>query len=98
MTKHTLRSLLLLALATSTAHAVPEICGNGLDDDSDGFLDEGCYPGLAGVNDSPLSTADTGIVSPSTGSLYYQLPADVAPKVPFGVSIALRRIYTSQLN
>ncbi len=36
------------------------------------------------------------MVSPLTGSSRFQLPADIAPKVPFGSGIGLRRFYTSQ--
>ena len=60
MTKHALLAVIILAAVGSTAEAVPEICGNGVDDDSDGFSDESCYPGLTtGITDSPLSTAAT---------------------------------------
>jgi len=75
-----------------------EICGNGQDDDGDGLLDEGCYSTLTtGVCESPLSCNETGMVSPLLGALRYQLPADVAPKVPYGLGIGLRRFYGSQL-
>jgi RHS repeat-associated protein len=95
-----LLALVLVGLASSPAWAqpVPEICGNGIDDDNDGFADEGCYPGLAGVADSPLPLSDTGLVSPTTGSLYYRLPPDVAPKVPYGPSLALARVYVSKYS
>jgi YD repeat-containing protein len=90
-----LLALGLVCTASSPVWAV-EICGNGVDDDSDGYTDKGCYPGLAGVDESPLS--DTGMVSPSTGSLYYRLPPDVAPRVPFGVPISFGRVYTSMYS
>jgi hypothetical protein len=77
--------------APVTARAA-EICGNGIDDDSNGRADEGCH---AMQCESPLSCADTGMVSPLRGSLRYQLPPDVAPKVPFGPGIGLRRFYAS---
>src|SRR5690606_15603024 len=78
---------------------VPEICGNGIDDDSDGFADETCYVGLTtGITDSPLATADSGMVSPSTGSLYYELSPDVASRVPFGPSLYFQRVYTSMYD
>src|SRR6266536_1040207 len=98
-TRSLLLSICLIALTASTARAVPEICGNGIDDDGDGFADESCYPGLtAGMVDSPLSTHDTGMVSPSTGSLYYHLPPDVAPHVACGPSISFVRSYASFYN
>src|SRR6266480_1661132 len=85
--------------ASPSAWATAEICGNGVDDDGDGYADEGCYPGLTtGITDSPLSTADTGLISPSTGSLYYPLPPDVAPKTAIGFPIAMRRTYASMVN
>ncbi|MEO8698736.1 MAG: hypothetical protein ABI867_01800 [Kofleriaceae bacterium] len=85
-----------LVLASSSVQAA-EICGNGLDDDADGLADEGCYPTLTtGQCESPLSCEETGMVSPLTGSLRYSLPPDVAPKVPWGFGIGLRRFYLSQ--
>jgi hypothetical protein len=81
----------LMASAFSTAHAA-EICGNAQDDDADGAADEGCYPALfTSQCESPLSCADTGMVSPSTGSLHYTLPPDVALKSPWGPGIGFRR-------
>ena len=69
MSKQFLLSLLALASLVSSA-AAAEICGNGIDDDSNGLVDEGCYPSLTtGQCESPLSCADTGDVSPRTGSL-----------------------------
>ena len=91
-------SYVLLAwvfLLASTAEAA-EICGNGLDDDADNLADEGCYPGVVtDVCESPLSCSETGMVSPLLGALRYQLPPDVAPRVPFGPGIGFRRFYTS---
>ncbi len=93
-----MRSLLLaasLVVLPALAEAA-EICGNGLDDDADSLTDEGCYPGLTtDVCESPLSCAETGLVSPIMGSLRYQLPPDVAPRVPYGSGIGFRRFYTS---
>src|SRR6185436_20253394 len=99
MMKLALLAAFVLAALSSSAEAAPEVCGNGVDDDSDGFADESCYPGLTtGITESPLSTADTGMVSPSTGSLYYSLPPDVAAKVPFGPSLMMKRTYASFYN
>ncbi|MGE0550196.1 MAG: hypothetical protein AB7O24_10095 [Kofleriaceae bacterium] len=90
-----LLSLLVFFVMIELADAA-EVCGNGADDDSDGTADEGCYPGLTtGQCESPLSCAETGIFSPSTGTLHYSLPPDVAPKVPYGPGIGFRRFYTS---
>jgi hypothetical protein len=95
MRKLLLAAVCLVSLLASSASAA-EICGNGVDDDSDGLEDEGCYPALTtGVCESPLSCGETGMISPSTGSLHYSLPPDVAPRVPWGIGIGLRRFYTS---
>jgi hypothetical protein len=93
-------SLVLVGLAAAEAAAqAAEICGNGADDDADGFADESCYPGLTNpLVDSPLSTNDTGIISPSTGSLYYTLPPDVAPRVPLGPGLRFQRAYASKID
>jgi RHS repeat-associated protein len=91
----------LFALAsTSVALAqTAEVCGNGVDDDGDGFSDESCYPGLtSSLVDSPLSTRDTGLISPSTGSLHYRLPPDISPRVPYGPSLAFQRTYASKID
>jgi RHS repeat-associated protein len=94
-----LASLIAGAIALPTPLLAAEICGNGLDDDADNLADEGCYPTLTtGVCESPLSCGQTGMISPSTGSLRYALPPDVNPKVPWGPGIGLRRFYTSQYN
>ncbi len=94
-----LASLIASALAVPTPLLAAEICGNGADDDADNLADEGCYPTLTtGVCESPLSCGETGMISPSTGSLRYALPPDVNPKVPWGPGIGLRRFYTSQYN
>lgn len=96
MTWLLLSSIVLSIVLSSTAVHAAEICGNSLDDDSDGKTDEDCYPSMrSGVCASPLSCMDTGWVSWTTGSLHYDLPADVAPASPFGPLIGLRRFYTS---
>ena len=93
-----MKALLIAALffaVVPTANAA-EICGNDLDDDGNGVVDEGCAPTLTtGVCESPLSCGETGMLSWSTGVLHYDLPADVAPTVPLGPGIGLRRFYTS---
>lgn len=81
----------LAALLAPVASYADEICGNGVDDDGDGLQDEGCYSSLNTVCESPLSCNETGYVSPLLGTLHYRLPPDVAPKVPYGLGIGLRR-------
>src|SRR5687767_14832489 len=89
----------LFAVASTRAAGAAEICGNMIDDDGNGITDEGCYPSMrTGVCESPLSCADTGWVSWTTGSLHYDLPPDVAPKSPYGPDIELRRFYTSMYS
>jgi hypothetical protein len=86
---------MMLVVATRAASAA-EICGNDLDDDGNGMVDEGCAPTLTtGVCESPLSCGDTGMLSWQTGVLHYDLPADVSPIVPYGPGIGFRRFYTS---
>jgi RHS repeat-associated protein len=88
-----------LLFCTSQAHATAEICGNSIDDDGNGLTDDGCYPALTtGVCESPLSCGDTGMVSWTTGSLHYDLPPDVNPRVPYGPGIGFRRFYTSMYS
>ena len=80
-----------------SAEAAVEVCGDGIDNDSDGIADNGCYPtGVTGVCESPLSCAQTGAVAPISGQLVYHEAVDLAPRVPYGPSIALRRSYMSQ--
>lgn len=94
-----LATLFATVLALPSTLLAAEICGNGLDDDADNLQDEGCYPAITtGVCESPLSCGETGMISPSTGSLHYSLPPDVAPKVPWGPGIGFRRFYTSQYD
>lgn len=89
--------IVLAASAFSLEARAAEICGNSIDDDADGYADEGCYPTLTtGQCESPLSCGDTGMVSPTTGSLHYSLDPDVSPKVPYGPGIGFRRFYLSQ--
>ena len=98
MKRELLMSLLALGLISSSAGAA-EICGNGIDDDGDSLLDEGCAPtAVTGVCESPLSCGETGMISPSTGALQYSLPPDVNPRVPYGPGIGLRRFYTSKYD
>jgi len=98
-----MRIIQLLIILASSALAIDaraaEICGNGVDDDADGIADEGCYPALTtGQCESPLSCSETGMVSPTTGSLRYALDPDLAPRVPWGPGIGFRRVYLSQFS
>jgi RHS repeat-associated protein len=89
----------VLLVTTTRAHATSEVCGNSVDDDGNGLTDEGCYPTLTtGVCESPLSCADTGMVSWTTGSLRYELPPDINPRVAYGPGIGFRRFYTSMYS
>ena len=89
-------AVLATAFTIRTAGAA-EICGNGIDDDANGLTDEGCYsPMITGQCESPLSCNETGFVAPLTGSLRHSLPPDVAPRVPWGPGIGLRRFYLSK--
>src|SRR5262245_5474438 len=95
MRKALVLSALFLAAAGGSASAT-EVYGDGIDNDSNGLADEGCMPSVTtGVCENPLDCGDTGAVAPKSGGLDYQLPADLAPEVPFGPSIALTRTYTS---
>ena len=96
MRRHLMLALFVLAPVVARAQSA-EICGNGEDDNANGLTDEGCAPSLVtGVCESPLSCADTGMVSPKLGSLHYSLPPDVSPRVPYGPGIGMRRFYLSQ--
>jgi RHS repeat-associated protein len=94
----TTRIMIVLAASVFSFEArAAEICGNGIDDDADDYTDEGCYPTLTtGRCESPLSCADAGMVSPSTGTLHYSLDPDISPRVPYGPGIGFRRFYLSQ--
>src|SRR5450432_1849911 len=85
-----------ILVAPLSARATTEICGNDLDDDGNGLTDEGCAPTqTTGVCASPLSCGDTGMISWKSGASHFDLPPDVAPKVPYGVPIGMHRFYTS---
>ena len=85
----------LTALLSRAAWAT-EICANSIDDDGDGAADEGCAPTLTtDICESPLSCMQTGMVSWSTGALRYDLPPDIAPKVPYGPGISFARRWAS---
>jgi RHS repeat-associated protein len=97
--KRCILAALISIFAMSERAYAAEICGNDIDDDGNGMIDEGCAPTLTtGVCESPLSCGLTGIVSWSTGALHYDLPPDVTPTVPFGPNVGLRRFYTSMYS
>ena len=78
-TSHVLSATVALAFITlvstmQTAHAA-ETCGNGIDDDSDGLADEGCFSNaVMGVCPSPLGCDLTGDVAPVTGAWVWCAP------------------------
>ena len=89
-------ALLLVATMGGAAMAAGEVCGDGLDNDSDGLADDGCYPtGVTGVCESPLACSRTGAVAPKSGGLVHWMPPDLSPQVPYGPGIAFRRVYQS---
>lgn len=92
-----LLAAMLICIASAPARAqIAEICGNGQDDNGNGLSDEGCYNMISGQCENPLGCGDTGSISPKKGSLRYVLPADIAPRVPWGLGIGFSRFYTSQ--
>jgi len=87
---------LVLLAAASRAALAGEICGDGLDNNSNLMTDEGCNPaGITGASQNPLGSAITGEVSPSTGAITYALPPDVAPSVPYGPPLTFHRFFMS---
>lgn len=90
----TAAAVLLLIVARPVDAA--EICGNGVDDDANGLADEGCMPSATtGVCESPLDCGLNGAVGPKSGTLTYDLAADLAPAVPYGPGLSMQRFYTS---
>ena len=64
-----LRITSFLVVFVFASHAgAAEICGNGIDDDSNLLVDEGCYPGLATQCENPLSCEDAGYVAAMNGT------------------------------
>src|SRR5688572_26515891 len=89
-------ALLATALMTSSAWAVPEVCGDGIDNNSNAMADEGCDPNATlGICENPLSCKTTGDIAPKTGYFTYRLPPDIDPAVPFGPSLTFTRTYSS---
>ena len=96
MRKLVASTILLLCTVLARPASAVEICGNSIDDDGNNTVDEGCAPTLTtDICESPLSCMQTGMVSWSSGALRYDLPPDVAPKVPYGPGISFSRRYVS---
>lgn len=103
-----LRQAILVLAALAALLFVPkravatEICGNGIDDNSNGLADEGCrpsgVPGVRGVHESPLPGHLTGFVSPKTGQLVWTEPPDLAPNVPYGPPLTFTRMWLGQYD
>jgi RHS repeat-associated protein len=93
-------ALLLALLVRDPAPAVAdEVCGNGLDDEPDGLIDEGCNPeGYLGVRESPLPRGAVGVVAPVSGQEVWSEPADFQIDVPYGPDLTFTRSYNSQVN
>ena len=94
----TVAALCPILLVPSVVHAVPEICGNSIDDSGDFRADEGCFPAGVpgnGICESPLGCEVTGAVSPYLGALVRSSPADLAPRVAFGPDLVFQRTYLS---
>lgn len=79
-----------LALANTEAY-----CGNGVDDDTDGEADEGCYPDTyLHICESPLPCDTAGAPEPN-GGVRLPRPPDISVKVPYGPPLEFQRFYTS---
>src|SRR2546430_16894932 len=88
-----LAAMYLFAPASASA---AEVCGNGLDDNGNSMADEGCWPDeVLKICENPLSCKMTGHVAYKTGALVYQLPADIAPAVPYGSPLTFAPAYMS---
>jgi len=89
---------LVVVMVTVDLASAAETCGNGIDDDADGYADEGCgfANSVMGVCESPMSCRETGDIDPVTGAWVYQVPADIAPTVPFGPKFEFKRTFMSQ--
>ncbi len=88
--------LVLLALGGPRDTLAAEICGNGVDDDTDLMADEGCNPAaITGVCENPLDCSTTGTVAPKSGNVVYHLPPDIDVEVPFGPALTFQRFYAS---
>src|SRR4051794_39934894 len=87
----------LLFLWHRTARAT-EICGNGADDDANGFADEGCDPyAVTGVCESPVSCEGAAAIGPRKGQMLWRgetLDANVI--TPYGPPLTFSRFYGSQ--
>ena len=100
MRRHLLPTAIALALILALARPAgsTEICGNHIDDDSDGLADNGCNPAaVTGVDESPLRSA-AGTIAPKTGQLIYPEPPDLTPNVAYGPPLMFQRTYMSQYD
>ena len=89
----------MLVRDPTSALAVAEICGNGIDDDTDGFLDNGCNPeGYLSIRESPLPRSAIGIVAPLSGQHIWTEPADLHINVAYGPDLDFVRSYNSQVT
>jgi hypothetical protein len=85
-----------LGLMSSRA-AASEVCGDGLDNDSDLMTDEGCFSyEVTGTCDSPVGCASTGLAGPKAGGVVYRFPPDVQARAPYGPPLVFERVYMSQ--
>jgi hypothetical protein len=91
--RHVLLALGLSLLVTPEPPRAAEICGDGVDNDSNTKTDEGCQaPRVTGIHESPLPSSATGMVSPKSGQVVYPEPPDLAPTVAFGPPLEFRRM------
>ena len=88
--------LLLTLIALARDASAAETCGDGLDNDTDGLADEGCWPAaVTGVCENPLSCGLTGSIAPKLGAVVYAMAADLAPRVAYGPELTFQRTYMS---
>jgi hypothetical protein len=91
--------LAILARDPTAVLADPDICGNGIDDDGDGLLDECCNPErYLHVREAPLARRDVGIAAPITGQQAWTEPADFDIDVAYGPDLQFVRSYDSLVN
>lgn len=96
MRTHALVVAVVVLVSGGARAMAAEVCGDGLDNDSDGMADDGCWPAaVTGVCESPLACAVTGAIAPKLGSVVYELEPDVQAHVPYGPTLSLRRTYMS---
>ncbi|MCB9564126.1 MAG: RHS repeat protein [Kofleriaceae bacterium] len=85
----------LCLFTVGIVHAA-EICGDGLDNDSDLLADEGCSPyETTGACEQPLGCEEAGAVAPVSGALVYELVPDLSVATPYGPKLEFKRTYRS---